>query len=163
MKRSSIGILFTILLVSFLVPIQAQTADQSPGANTTAAGRLSHDVSAEVRLAGTVLTVLPKGAAGTGMIAGSHLLLATPAGEVDASLGRFGLQGKEALSLVAGQQIQASGVVKIINGKPVLLVRTVKAGGEVYLIRNEHGFPVSPQARARAAQMSEKSEKSEAQ
>jgi hypothetical protein len=42
--------------------------------------------------------------------------------------------------------------MKTIKDKPIFMVRTVKVGGEVYTIRNEHGFPVSPQARERASQ-----------
>jgi hypothetical protein len=84
------------------------------------------------------------------MIVGSHLLLATPAGPVDASLGRFGLKGNGALSVAAGEQIAATGVMKMIHDKPILLVRTVKVpSGEVYTVRTEHGFPISPQSRER--------------
>ena len=31
------------------------------------------------------------------------------------------------------------------------MVRTVKADGQVYTMRNQHGIPVSPQARERAS------------
>ena len=75
------------------------------------------------------------------MIAGSHLLLATPSGPVDASLGRFGLQGYGGVSVAAGQQIEATGVMRTIKDKPVFMVRTVKVGGEIYTVRNQHGFP----------------------
>jgi hypothetical protein len=81
---------------------------------------------------------------------GSHLLLTTPSGQVDASLGTFGLRGKGALLVAAGQQVEVTGVMKTVNDKQVFLARTVKVGGQVYTIRNEHGFPVSPQARERA-------------
>ena len=81
---------------------------------------------------------------------GSHLLLTTPSGPMDASLGTFGLRGKGALSAATGQQVEVSGVMKTVKDKQVFLARTVKVGGQVYTIRNEHGFPVSPQARERA-------------
>jgi hypothetical protein len=68
---------------------------------------------------------------------------------VDASLAHSRLQGKGALSVAAGQQIEMTGVMKTIRDKQVFLVRSLKVGGEVYTIRNEHGFPVSPQARER--------------
>jgi hypothetical protein len=91
------------------------------------------------------------------MIVGSHLLLATLNGPVDASLGRFGLQGDGAVSVAAGQQIEATGVMKriVIKGmkdKSVFLVRSLKVGDEVYTVRSKHGFPVSPQARKRASE-----------
>jgi hypothetical protein len=147
MKKLSAGryTLAIVFLISSLRPIQAQTA-----AGTSAAGSPGYDVVEEVTITGTVSSVLMKAA--PGMIVGSHLLLATPSGAVDASFGRFGLQGAGAVSVVAGQQIEANGVIKTIKDKPIFLVRTVKVGGEVYTIRNEHGVPVSPQARERAGQ-----------
>jgi hypothetical protein len=148
MKPLSTGLstVVVLLLISSLGPMQAQTT----AAATGGAGSLSYDVTKEVTLAGTVSSVLVK--APPGMIVGSHLLLATPSGPVDASLGRFGLQGEGAVSVAAGQQIEATGVMRTIKGKIFFLVRTVKVGGEVYTIRNKHGFPVSPQARERALQ-----------
>jgi len=89
------------------------------------------------------------------MIPGSHLLLATASGLVDASLGRFGLRGKGGLSVAAGQVVEVTGVMRTIKDKPVFMTRTVKVGDQVYTIRNEHGVPVSPQARERAQQKGE--------
>jgi hypothetical protein len=88
------------------------------------------------------------------MLMGSHILLSTPTGPVDACLGRFALQGKGALSIAGGQQVEVTGVMKTIKDKQVFLTRTVKVGGEVYTIRNEHGFPLSPQVRERASRKS---------
>ena len=148
MKPLSIGLctVLALLLISFHRPIQAQTTR----AQTTA--------DAEVTLTGTVQSVLVKGA--PGMIVGSHLLLATPNGTVDASLGRFALQGEGAVSVATGQQIEATGVMKRIKDKAVFLVRSVKVGGDVFTIRNKHGFPVSPQARKRASQTTGENEES---
>jgi len=75
------------------------------------------------------------------MIAGSHLVLATASGEVDASLGRWGLQGKGGLSVAAGEQVEVTGVHKTLKGRQVFVVRTVKADGQVYTMRNQHGIP----------------------
>ena len=144
MKRLFAGLFVLALLsISLLPQVQAQTAT----AGTRTAGPFSYDVSQEVTLNGTVSSVLTKPA--PGMIMGSHLMLATPTGPVDASLANFGLRGKGALSVAAGQQIEVTGVMKTIMDKQVFLVRSVKVGGEVYTIRNEHGFPVSRQARER--------------
>jgi hypothetical protein len=135
-----------IIFVSFLRPVQAQTTAVA----TKAAGAFSYSVTEEVTLTGTVSSVLTKATSGT--IVGSHMLLATLSGPVDASLGRFGLRGNGAVSIAAGQQIEATGVMKTIRDKRFFLVRTMKVGDEVYTIRNEHGFPVSPRARERAGQ-----------
>jgi hypothetical protein len=147
MKRLSVGP-FAVALLSLVVSgATAQT--QTPEAAKRTAGPFSYDVAHEVTLQGTVSSLLAKPAAG--MIMGSHLLLTTPSGRVDASLGRFGLLGDAALRITAGQEIEVTGVMKMIRDKQVLLVRVVKAGGRVYEIRNEHGVPVSPQAHERAS------------
>jgi hypothetical protein len=86
------------------------------------------------------------------MIIGPHLLLTTASGKVDASLGKWGLQGKGALSVAAGDQVEVTGVMKTFMNQQVLVVRTVKAGGQVHTMRNEHGIQVSPQARERMSQ-----------
>lgn len=138
--------LLALLFLSFSVSlVQAQT-----NAIETGHAEPYYDVAREVRLKGTVASVLSKPS--SGMILGSHLLIATASGEVDASLGRFGLQGKGALSVVAGQQVEVTGVMKMHMDRQVFVARTVKAGGRVYTMRNERGVQMSPQARIRASQ-----------
>ena len=44
-----------------------------------------------------------------------------------------------------------TGVMKTVRDKEVFVVRSVKANGKTYTMRNEHGIEVSPQARERAA------------
>lgn len=141
---TGLGTLAIFLLIPSVSPILAQITS----AATEPVIPFSYDVAKEATVSGTVSCVLLK--ASPGMVAGSHLLLATPSGLVDASLGRFGLRGK--VSIAAGQQIEATGVMRTIKDRSLFLVRTIKVGSEVYTIRNEHGFPVSPQARERATQ-----------
>jgi hypothetical protein len=130
------------VLVSVSIPLQAQTAARQTGA-------LNYDASYEVTVSGTVSGVLAKPA--SGMLLGSHLLLNTVSGPVDASLGRFGLLGKGAVSVAPGQQIEVTGVMKTIHDKQVFLTRSVKVGGEIFAVRNKHGVPMSPQSRERAS------------
>jgi|SRR5271157_879620 len=135
-----VGLLFAILAV----PLIAQPADDSI---------FSYDRSKEVSLSGTVSSVLEKPA--PGMIWGSHLVIDTLSGKVDASLGRWGLVGKDALSVKPGQQVEVTGVMKTFHEKEVFLVRTVKVNGKAYAIRNQRGVPVSPQTRQIAARRGE--------
>ena len=132
--RMLTGLLFAILLV----PLKADDAHSR------------YDVSKEVTLSGTVSSVLQKPA--PGMIWGSHLMVETVFGRLDASLGRFGLAGTGALSVTPGQQIELTGVVKTVRDNVVFVVRKVRAGGETYTIRNQHGIEVSPLTRERAAE-----------
>ncbi|MGC2398323.1 MAG: hypothetical protein WA510_01005 [Acidobacteriaceae bacterium] len=138
---------YALLLLTLISPLATARA-QSVAVATKAAGSLSYDISQEVTLSGTVSSVLTTAA--KGMINGSHLLVTTPSGEVDVSVGIFGLQGQGALSVATGQQVEVTGVVKTLREKQVFLARTIQVGDRIYAIRNEHGVPVSPQARERA-------------
>ncbi len=150
MKHLFIG-LCGLALLSFISPRLLVPA-QAAAVETRSEGPLSYDITKEVTLSGTVSSVLTKPA--KGMLMGSHILLSTPTGPVDASLGGFALLGKGAVPVAAGQQVEVTGVMKTIKDKQVFLTRTVKVGGEVYTIRNEHGFALSPQARERAGRKS---------
>jgi hypothetical protein len=136
------GLLCGLLFAISAVPLGAQPAPTA---------RPYYDIAKEVTLNGTVSSVLRKGTAGTG--ADSHLLLRTSSGAVDASLGRWGLQGKGALSVTAGQRVAVTGIMKTVkNNKEIFVARTVTVNGHVYTMRNQHGIPLSPLARARAGQ-----------
>jgi len=128
------GLLFAILVV----PLNAADTDSR------------YDVSKEITLSGTVSSVLHK--PDPRMIWGSHLMVETAFGRVDASVGRFGLEGEGTVSVTPGQQIELTGVMKTVRDKEVFVVRSVRATGKTYPIRNEHGIEVSPQARERAAE-----------
>jgi hypothetical protein len=145
MKRLSAGswALALLSLASALTPIQAQTTA------TATRSDFSYDLSREVTLSGTVTGVVTKPTAGMAM--GSHLLLTTASGPVDASLGRFALRGNGALAVASGRQVEVTGVMNTIKEKQVFLARIVRMSGTVYTIRNQRGLVVSPQARARAS------------
>jgi len=149
MKRLPAGLcaLTLMLLVSPCVWPHTKVLAQVSAVETRTADSFSYDVSREVTLAGTVSSVIVKPPAG--MLNGSHLLLVTANGSIDASLGRFGLRGQGAPAVTAGQQVEVIGMMRTIKDKPVLLTRIVKIGSRTYTIRNEHGFPVSPQSRER--------------
>jgi len=138
------GLLTGLLFAILVVPLVAQTAmDSGP----------YYDVSKEVTLTGTVSTLLTRPA--PGMAWGSHLLLTTVSGTVDASLGNWAFVGKDALSVAPGQQLQITGVMKTINDKQVFLARVVTVGSKVYTLRDQHGLPLSSQSRERAARKGE--------
>ncbi|MGA7561059.1 MAG: hypothetical protein WCF61_05695 [Terriglobales bacterium] len=142
MKRLFAG-LCVLALLSLVAPLGAAAAE------TRTAGPY-YDISKEVTLHGTVSSVLTKPS--KGMIMGSHLLIQTGVGPLDASLGRFGLQGRGALSVEKGNQVEVTGVMKTLHGKQVFITRTVTVNGHAYTMRNEHGISMSPQARERASE-----------
>ena len=132
------GLLTGLLFAILVVPLNAADSDSR------------YDVSKEVTLGGTVSSVLHKPA--PGMIWDSYLMVETVSGRLDASLGRFGLEGEGALSVTPGRQIQLTGVMKTVRDKEVFVVRSVKANGKTFTMRYEHGIEVSPVARGPAAE-----------
>ena len=106
------GLLTALLFAMLVAPLNADDSDSR------------YDVSKEVTFSGTVSSVLHKPA--PGMIWGSHLMVETVSGRLDASLGRFGLEGKGALSVTPGQQIELTGVMKTVRDKEVFVVRKSK-------------------------------------
>jgi hypothetical protein len=139
--RMVAGLLTGLLFATLAVPLGAQVARQP---------HTYYDLSKEVTLNGTVSEVLTKAAPGT--LPGSHLLFATSSGKVDASLGRFALQGKNPVSVAPGKDVAITGVMKTIRGNNVFLARIVKVDGKAYTLRSQHGVPLSPLSREKAAQ-----------
>ncbi len=137
MKRRFAGLWALTLLVLTLLaaPIHAQTL-------AVPARRTGYDISKETTLTGTVTSVIKK--ASPGMMIGSHLLVATPSGNVDASLGRFGLLGKDAPSVAPGQYVEVTGIMKTLRNQQVFVTRLLKVADQVYMIRNTHGIALRP-------------------
>lgn len=146
MKRILAG-LCTVVFLGLVFSTPRALAERPRTAERT------YDISKEITLTGKVSSVLVRPE--PGMLSGSHLILSIGAATVDASLGRFALLGKDALSVEAGREIEVTGLLRTIHEKQIMLVRTVKVDGRTYLIRNQHGVPVSPQSRQWAAQKGE--------
>ena len=146
MKKQLLSGISALVLLSF---VSAHKVHAQEPAGSAALSPFSYDVSQEIEIEGNVATILLVPA--HGMIPGSHILLTSPSGSVDVSLGVFGLRGPGSLSVKEGQPVSVLGVMKTVRGKEVVLARTVRVGEKVYAIRNEHGIPVPPQARDHAA------------
>jgi hypothetical protein len=144
--RSGVLLAVAFALCVSVVPLHAQTSDVS----TKTANRSWYDMSQEVRVSGTVSVVEKTPARGTEAMIGSHLIVETSAGKVDASLGRYALKGKSPLSLSSGQQVQMLGVMKTIKDQQVFVARVIQVNGHQYTIRNEHGFAYAAIAHGQA-------------
>ena len=144
LTRLIAGLLCGLLFAILAVPLSAATKPEP---------HPFYDISHEVTMSGPVTGVLHGPSAG--LIPGSHILLVTGAGTVDASLGKWGLQGKED-SIHNGEQVTVKGVMKTLKNKQVFFVRTVEFGGHTYVIRNEHGVPLTPKSHERVQKTAEK-------
>ncbi len=146
-KSAMAALTMAIAFAMAAAPASAQVSGEA---------RPYYDVAREVTVRGTVSRVLTTPEAG--MIFGSHLLVQAGSGELDASLGRWAMQGKGSLKLAAGQQVELTGVMKTLMKRQVLIVRNVKVDGQVYTIRTQHGVELSPRARELAARQAAKGE-----
>ena len=73
----------------------------------------------------------------------SGFVLQTTSGEVRGSLTPFVLNGKGALAIAPGANVQVTGVMMTMNNnKQLFVIRTITVGGRTYAIRNERGFPL---------------------
>jgi DNA/RNA endonuclease YhcR with UshA esterase domain len=135
---------FALLALSlFAAPIQAQTTEARPQSPV----HKLYDITQEVTITGTVTNVVKAPTREMKMAGGSHILLETKSGTIDASLGRYALRGEGALAVKAGDRVQITGVMKTVKDKPVLVTRLVNANGHVFALRNKNGFILLPMAR----------------
>ena len=129
-----------LALCLFALPIYAQTA----AVTTNSAVPHRYDITKEVTLTGTVNNVVKTPTREMKMLPGSHLMLATGSGRLDASLGRFAMRNQGVLSITPGQQVQVTGIVTTVKNQQVFVTRLVQVNGHTYKVRNEHGVAVAP-------------------
>jgi hypothetical protein len=135
---------FAVFALSlFAMPLHAQTTQ----ARTQSAAPPKYDITREVTLVATVGSVVTKATPEMNLLGGSHLMLVTTAGNIDACLGVFPVTGQGALRVSPSERVQVTGVMKVIRQQQVFVTRLVVAGSQVYRIRNEHGFVLLPALR----------------
>jgi hypothetical protein len=137
------GPLLVLGLCLFATPTHAQTAEGTPGSVVAP----KYDITREVTLTGTVSSLVKNTTPEMQMLGGSHLIVQTTSGKIDASLGGYAMKAVGALSVTPGQQVQVTGVMKTIRDQQVFVTRLVQVNGRVYKIRNEHGFVLAPEPR----------------
>jgi hypothetical protein len=138
MKKSSAGLMLSAAVWLLALTLPGSAHGQTAARAKAAAAPPKYDVAREVMVEGTVASVVTKPV--PGLLAGAHAFLATASGPVDAHLGTYALRGTPALALAVGEKVTMVGVMQTVQGRPVLLVRTVKTGSGQYTIRNAHGI-----------------------
>jgi hypothetical protein len=138
--RSSVALCTFFAVGLFAIPICAQTI----GSTGKSVASPKYDIREEITLAATVSSVVSKATPEMKMLAGSHLILETDSGRIDASLGVFPLTGDGASPVATGERVQVTGVMKTVRDRRVLLARLVLINGRTYKVRNEHGFLLMP-------------------
>jgi len=131
-KLQGLGLSALLALVLNAGPAHAQA--------TTPTTTPRYDISKEVTLNAMVKSVPSKSHVGQ---ANSGFLLQTTSGEVRGSLTPFVLNGKGALPIAPGANVQVTGVMLTMkNNEQLFVIRMIAVGGRTYAIRNERGFPL---------------------
>jgi hypothetical protein len=108
---------------------EAQLLGYSPARETTFTGTIDQLVAGHT----------------AGSPAGLHVLVNSPKGVIDASLGSY-VSAQVQQSLAKGAAVQLSGVTRTIDATDYLLTRTLTVAGHSINIRNAHGFLIHPRA-----------------
>lgn len=135
--------LFLPVLVAgtiFILPAKAQTSSAAAASSTQAKTvKAGYDLAKEVKIEG-VIEKIDATSANTPM--GTHILVLTPQGEVDAHLG-FGVAAKPTrLGIEEGQTVTVQGMMESLGDNQVLLARLLTTPSHIFVLRNEHGIPV---------------------
>jgi hypothetical protein len=108
-------------------------------ASTASQQVVPYDVAKETRVQGTIQSIDSSGAH---LPVGTHILVQTTAGVVDAHLGPLTKGSLDALNLSVGESVALTGMDEALPGGNVFLVRILTTSSRVIILRNEHGFPV---------------------
>jgi hypothetical protein len=111
-----------------------------------------YEISKEVTIEGTIQDLVRKPAAGS--IFGTHLLVSTSKGTIDAHIGDFVLRGSNKYTPAVGQRVSLVGVMATVNHKNVFLTRTIETGNRTVEVRTTRGFLIVPGAKGRIAKAS---------
>jgi hypothetical protein len=147
MKKLFISLLPAIVFCGGLI---MEATAQSNVTSQPSTGFIGWDTSkpksSDVAVTSNIQEVVPNHA--SGIPTGLHLMLGTPQGVLDASVGPYLPPGVQQ-ALVAGKQVQVFGQVKTIHEQKYLLVRQLVLDGKPIVVRNDHGSLIRTRSQER--------------
>jgi hypothetical protein len=146
-KLGGFCLLTAFVLTSLAAPL---SAGSKPFKRNTTPPR--YQASKEVTMEGTIQGVVKKPTAGA--MLGTHLMVTTSKGTVDAQIGDFVTKGSHAFTPAVGQSVKIVGVMTTINHKDVFLTRTIETGNRTVEVRTKTGFLIVPGVKGHASKTS---------
>lgn len=116
---------------------RAQEAASTHGTKNTMVS--AYDLSKEVKVEGTIEKI--DGFGPNGPI-GTHILIQTATGTVDAHLGFGAAANPQYLGISVGQKVAVVGMMQTVGNSAVLMARILTTPSRIVVLRNEHGIPV---------------------
>jgi len=127
------GLLVSLMFAIMSIPLGAQPVPESRVRKSFGP---VYDAAHEIILNGDIQQVITNHVAGSP--AGTHILVASPNGLVDAHLGPF-LSKEVQEALHTGAPVQIVGAMTSMHGKSYLLARELNIGGSIITVRSKHG------------------------
>lgn len=133
--KAMAGLVICIAVFLSVAPAFARQAQERTTSLPT------YDLSKEMRVQGTIRNISMRSSSAAGL-PGTHLMLRTDRGLVDAHLGSGVTVEAEHMRLRPGQPVVLTGVMTRYNGGHILVVRILTTSTHIYVLRNERGMPV---------------------
>jgi DNA/RNA endonuclease YhcR with UshA esterase domain len=134
MRRRALVLLSSLLLVTASIAVA-----QSTPPNGTGRGMRNYDPATEVTVKGTVEDLTQT--TGKRGWAGTHLTLKTDKGAYVVHVGPSSFIAGQGFTIDKGDTLEITGSKSTVNGKEVLLARTLTKDGKVLTLRDEKGIP----------------------
>jgi hypothetical protein len=115
-------------------PALAQSATPAPDSVMT-----PYDLTKEISVQGTIQKIETGGSAGP---IGTHILIQTSEGVVDAHLGYSSAVKPANLGVSEGENVTVIGMMQVLGGNNVMLARVLTTSSRVFVLRSERGIPV---------------------
>jgi hypothetical protein len=141
-KLGGFCLLTALVITSLAAPL---FAGKTPVKRTLQAP--AYEVSKEVTMEGKIQGIVKKPTAGS--MLGTHLMVSTSKGTIDAHIGEFVVRGSHAYAPAVGQSVKLVGVPATINHKNVFLTRTIETGNRTVNVRTTRGFLIVPGVKGR--------------
>lgn len=127
-----------LFMAAWVVSTAAQTVASSPApARNTMVP--AYDLTKEVKIQGTIQKIDGFGTSGP---IGTHILLETSSGMLDAHLGFGAASSPKNLGIALGQNVTVTGMMETVGTTNVLIARILMTPNRIFVLRNEHGIPV---------------------
>ncbi len=99
----------------------------------------AYDLSKEIKVQGTIQKIETGGSTGP---VGTHILVQTAQGVVDAHLGFSSAVAPTNLGVSEGENVTLIGMMQTLGGSNVMLARVLTTSSRVFVLRSERGIPV---------------------
>lgn len=128
--------IFAVTAAGVFIALPAGT--QPRQASTSKSFVHVYDITKEVRIEGTIQKI---DADSVNAPIGTHVLIQTAQGVVDAHLGSGPAARPRYLGIGEGDQVALVGMMQKVDGTKVLLARLLTTSDHIFVLRNEHGIP----------------------